>query len=397
MAFTMKVADEAAIEERAQGPFTMEVPDEAAIKKEVLDQVRLAPEEVGQLQSMAKDNVEQILALDIDEFSKRRYILASIDSFGVDSMKGSAAKNSLLQVTVGNLSRDGDEGGVVAKGLMDLNRELKELDPGLVDFAKIGILGKVFDPVRAYFARYQKADSVIAEIILSLDRGKAILKNDNITLDIEQEALRSLTKRLMKEIELGILMDRSIEMQIEAARARNEDPEKVRFVAEEVLFPLRQRVMDMQQVVIVNQQGVMAMEVVIRNNKELIRGVDRAQTVTISALRTAVTVAGALYHQKIVLKKIEMLNDTTNDIIRSTSQMLKYQGAEIQRRSMETNISVEGMKAAFADVMEALDSISTYKQEALPRMRDTIHQFKELAAIGEEQIKQIEEGRGLTD
>ena len=397
MAFTMKVADEAAIEERAQGPFTMEVPDEAAIKKEVLDQVRLAPEEVGQLQSMAKDNVEQILALDIDELSKRRYILASIDSFGVDSMKGSAAKNSLLQVTVGNLSRDGDEGGVVAKGLMDLNRELKELDPGLVDFAKIGILGKVFDPVRAYFARYQKADSVIAEIILSLDRGKAILKNDNITLDIEQEALRSLTKRLMKEIELGILMDRSIEMQIEAARARNEDPEKVRFVAEEVLFPLRQRVMDMQQMVIVNQQGVMAMEVVIRNNKELIRGVDRAQTVTISALRTAVTVAGALYHQKIVLKKIEMLNDTTNDIIRSTSQMLKYQGAEIQRRSMETNISVEGMKAAFADVMEALDSISTYKQEALPRMRDTIHQFKELAAIGEEQIKQIEEGRGLTD
>ncbi|MGB3943561.1 MAG: toxic anion resistance protein [Methanothrix sp.] len=397
MAFTMKVDDEAAIEERGQEPFTMEVPDEAAIKKEVLDQVRPAPEEVGQLRSMAKDNVEQILALDIDEFSKRRYILASIDSFGVDSMKGSAAKNSLLQVTVGNLSRDGDEGGVVAEGLMDLNRELKELDPGLVDFAKIGILGKVFDPVRSYFARYQKADSAIAEIIHSLERGKAVLKNDNTTLEIEQEALRSLTKRLMKEIELGILMDRSIEMEIEAARARNEDPEKVRFVAEEILFPLRQRVMDMQQMVIVNQQGVMAMEVVIRNNKELIRGVDRAQTVTISALRTAVTVAGALYHQKIVLKKIEMLNDTTNDIIRSTSQMLKYQGAEIQRRSMETNISVEGMKAAFADVMEALDSISTYKQEALPRMRDTIHQFKELAAIGEEQIKQIEEGRKLTD
>ncbi|MDF0591158.1 toxic anion resistance protein [Candidatus Methanocrinis natronophilus] len=397
MAFTMKVADEAANDERAQEPFTMEVPDEAAIKKEVLDQVRPAPEEVGQLQSMAEDNVEQILALDIGEFGRKKYILASIDSFGVDSMKGSAAKNSLLQVTVGHLSRDGDEGGVVAKGLTDLNRELKELDPGLIDFTRTGILGKIFDPVRAYFSRYQKADSAIAEIILSLERGKAILKNDNTTLEIEQEALRGLTKKLMKEIELGILMDRSIEMEIEAARAGNEDPEKVRFVAEEVLFPLRQRVMDMQQMVIVNQQGVMAMEVVLRNNKELIRGVDRAQTVTISALRTAVTVAGALYNQRIVLKKIEMLNDTTNDIIRGTSQMLKYQGAEIQRRSMETNISVEGMKAAFADVMEALDSISTYKQEALPRMRDTVHQFKELAAIGEEQIKQIEEGRRLTD
>lgn len=139
----------------------------------------------------------------------------------------------------------------------------------------------------------------------------------------------------------------------------------------------------------------MAMEVVIRNNKELMRGVERAQTVTISALRTSVTVAGALYNQRIVLKKVEMLNDTTNDIIRSTSQMLKYQGAEIQKRSMETNISVEGMKTAFADVMVALDSISTYKQEALPRMRDTIDQFKELAAIGEEQIQQLEKGHKL--
>ena len=375
--------------------FIMEVPNEAAIKKEVQDQVKPAPEEVAQFQPIVESNVSEILNLDIDEFAKKRCILQSIESFGAESMRSSAAKNSLLQVTVGNLSRDGDEGGVVAKGLMDLNRELKDLDPSLIDFTKTGIFGKVFNPVRDYFARYQKADSAIADIIHSLDRGKMILKNDNTTLEIEQQALRSLTKKLMKEIQLGILMDRSIEMQIEAAKARNEDPEKIRFVAEEILFPLRQRVMDMEQMVVVNQQGVMAMEVVIRNNKELMRGVERAQTVTISALRTSVTVAGALYNQKIVLKKIEMLNETTNDIISSTSQMLKHQGAEIQKRSMETNISVEGMKTAFADVMEALDSISTYKQEALPRMRDTINQFKELAAKGEEQIQQLEKGHKL--
>ncbi|HOI69721.1 MAG TPA: toxic anion resistance protein [Methanothrix sp.] len=372
--------------------FTMEVPDEAAIKKEVHEQVVPVSEDVAQLQTLAERNAAQILTLDIDESAKKKYILQSIESFGAESMKSSAAKNSLLLVTVGNLSRDGDEGGVVAKGMMDLNRELKDLDPSRIDFTKTGILGKVFDPVRAYFARYQKADSAIADIIASLERGKAILRNDNTTLEIEQQALRSLTKKLLKEIQLGILMDRSIEMQIEAARARNEDPEKVRFVTEEILFPLRQRIMDMQQMVVVNQQGVMAMEVVIRNNKELMRGVERAKTVTISALRTSVTVAGALYHQKVVLKKIELLNETTNDIIRSTSQMLKDQGAEIHMRSMEANISVEGMKAAFADAMEALESISNYKQEALPKMRDVINQFKELAAKGEEQIQKLEKG-----
>jgi uncharacterized protein YaaN involved in tellurite resistance len=373
----------------------MEVPDEAAIKSEVIEQVKPVPEEVARLQAVAESNVAEIMTLDIDEFAKKKDILRSIESFGADSMKLAATKNSLLQQTVGNLSKDGDEGGLVAKGLMDLQRELKDLDPSLIDFTKTGILGKLFDPIRSYFAKYQKADSAIADIIVSLDKGNTTLKNDNTTLEIEQQAMRDLTKKLMKEIQLGTLMDESIEKQIEAAKARNEDPEKVKFVTEEVLFPLRQRFMDMQQMIVVNQQGVMATEIVIRNNKELMRGVERAKNVTISALRISVMVASALYNQKIVLKKIQMLNDLTNIFISSNAQLLKKQGADIQKGSMEANISVEMLKTAFADAMEALDSISTYKQEALPKMRDTINQFKELAAKGEEQIQQLEKGHKL--
>ena len=375
--------------------FTMEVPNEAAIKNEVMEQVKPVPEEVAQLQAVAESNVAEIMTLDIDEFAKKKDILRSIESFGADSMRSSAAKNSLLQLTVGKLSKDGDEGGLVAKGLMDLNRELRDLDPSLIDFTRTGIFGKLFNPIRAYFAKYQKAESAIADIIASLDKGKTTLKNDNTTLEIEQQAMRDLTKKLMKEIQLGTLMDEAIEKQVEAAKARNEDPEKVKFVTEEVLFPLRQRFMDMQQMIVVNQQGVMATEIVIRNNKELMRGVERARNVTINALRISVMVAGALYNQKIVLKKIQMLNEITNNFIRSNSQMLKGQGAEIQKQSMEANISVETLKTAFADVMEALDSISTYKQEALPKMRDTINQFKELAAKSEEQIQQLEKGHKL--
>ena len=375
--------------------FTMQVPNEAAIKDEVREQVKPVPKEVAQLQEVAESNVAEILTLDIGEFAKKKYIIQSIESFGADSMKTSAAKNSMLQMTVGTLSKDGDEGGVVAKGLMELQRELKDLDPSLIDFTKTGILGMVFNPIRAYFARYQKAESAIADIILSLEKGKTSLKNDNITLEIEQEELRDLTRKLMREVQLGALMDESIEKQIEAARSRNEDLEKVKFVSEDILFPLRQRIMDLQQMIVVNQQGVMATEVVIRNNKELMRGVERAKTVTISALRIGVTVAGALYNQNIVLKKIQMLNETTNNILSSTAHMLKLQGAEIQRQSMETDISVETLMTAFADVMEALDSISTYKQEALPKMRDTVNRFKELASKGEEQIEQLEKSHKL--
>lgn len=375
--------------------FSMEVVSPEEIKKVIEQEDKPVPEEVAKLKELADSNVAAIMELDVESLEKRKEILQSIDAFGLNTMKSSSSKNTLLQVSVGNLSKTGDEGGQVAKGLSELHIQLKDLDPSVIDFAKTGFLGKLFNPLRAYFLKYQKADAVIADIVVSLDKGKTTLKNDNTTLEIEQQSLRDLTKKLQKEIQLGSLMDESIESQIEAAKLRNEDPDKIRFITEEVLFPLRQRVMDLQQMLVVNQQGIMAIEVVMRNNKELIRGVDRAKNVTISALKISVTVASALYNQKIVLKKIELLNQTTNELIAGTSRMLKDQGAVIQKQALEASISVDTLKQAFTDVLSALDSISTYKQEALPKMRDTINQFRDLADDGEKQILRLEKGQKL--
>jgi Uncharacterized protein involved in tellurite resistance len=376
--------------------FTMEVSSPEEIKAVIEQEVKPVPEEVAKLKETADANVAAIMAIDLDSLETRKDILQSIDSFGLNTMKSSSNKNALLQVTVGNLSKTGDEGGQVAKGLAELHTQLKDLDPSAIDFAKRGFLGKLFNPLRAYFLKFEKADEVIADIVVSLDKGKTTLKNDNTTLELEQQALRELTKKLQKEIQLGTMMDESIEAQVDAARTRGEDPEKIRFITEEVLFPLRQRVMDLQQMLVVNQQGIMAIEVVMRNNKELIRGVDRAKTVTVSALKISVTVASALYNQRIVLKKIELLNQTTNELIAGTSRMLKDQGAAIHKQALETSVSVDTLKQAFTDVLDALESISTYKQEALPKMRDTINQFRELADTGEKQIQRLEKGHQLS-
>lgn len=375
--------------------FSMEVQDTNAIKEEIVEQVKPVPEEVAKLKEMADKNVRELLAIELDSLDARKDVVSSIEEFGLDTMKTSSKKNAMLQVSVGNLSKIGGEGGAVANSLVDLQREIKDLDPSLIDFTKTGILGKIFNPIRAYFDKYQKADTVISSIVDSLDKGKATLINDNTTLEIEEVSMRDLTKKLMKEIEMGSMMDDALSAQIDQAKASNQDPDKIRFLAEEILFPLRQRIMDLQQMLVVNQQGIMAVEVIRRNNKELIRGVDRAKNVTISAMRIAAMVASALYNQKIVLKKIEMLNATTNDLISGTSRMLKEQGTEIHTQAMEANISVETLKTAFTDVIDAMDAISTYKQEALPKMKLTIQEFRELAETGEAQIQKLEKGSSV--
>ena len=371
----------------------MEVVSAKEVEKEVEIEMKPVSTEIALIQKMAEQNANEILALDLDKLEEKRKIIKSIDEFAMDTLQNSARKNTLLQTTIGNLSKGGEDGGVVSNSLADLHREIKDLDPSALDFAKEGVLGKVFNPIRRYFERYNKADNVIQDIIVSLDKGKATLKNDNTTLDLEEDTLREMTKKLNMELSLGLAMDEQIVEQIEQAKIRGEDEEKIQFVTEEILFPLRQRVMDMQQMVVVNHQGIIAMEVIKRNNKELIRGVDRAKTVTVTALRTAVMVASALYNQKIVLRKIELLNETTSNLISSTSRMLKEQGAAIQKQATEATVSQEVLKQAFNDALAALEDISVFKQQALPRMHETVAQFRELAETGEKEIAKMEKSR----
>jgi uncharacterized protein YaaN involved in tellurite resistance len=150
--------------------------------------------------------------------------------------------------------------------------------------------------------------------------------------------------------------------------------------------------MDLQQQLAVNQQGVLSLGLIMRNNEELMRGVNRAVDVTVGALQVAVTAALALANQKIVLDKVNALNQTTSDLISGTAERLRNQGAEIQKQASSSMLSLEALKSAFANINAAMDEIARYRQEALPRMAQTILEFDKLSAQGEAAIQRYEAG-----
>ena len=139
-----------------------------------------------------------------------------------------------------------------------------------------------------------------------------------------------------------------------------------------MLFYVRQKRQDLLTQLAVNAQGYLALELVRKNNLELIKGVDRATTTTVSALRTAVIVAQALTNQKLVLNQITALNTTTSNMIESTSQMLKEQSGHIHEQAAGATISVEKLQAAFANIYATMDMIDAYKLQALDSMQKTI-------------------------
>ncbi|MCD8084618.1 MAG: toxic anion resistance protein [Clostridiales bacterium] len=376
--------------------FDLSLPSEEEIKQEVVVMTTPTSEEITAVKDRAGIQAQNVMNLDLDSSKDRMECVRAFDEFGAGIMQTSNTKNTILQKRLANYGAQDSQTAAVAKGLEDLTIKMKDLDPSGIDFIKHGPFGKLFNPVRRYFEKYKTADQEIADIIKSLDKGKAMLVNDNTTLAIEQGNMRDTTKKLNQTIEMGLALDENLSAQVENAKLRGTDPEKVKFVEEELLYPLRQRIQDFQQLLIVDQQGVAAMEIVIRNNKELIRSVERAKTVTVSSLRVAVTVAGALYNQKIVLEKVNALNAATNQMISATSKMLKDQGTEIQRGASEASISAETLKQSFADTIQALNDISNYKQEALPRMRASIEEFRELADAGEQMISRLERGTAQT-
>lgn len=372
--------------------FELAIPDPEQTKTEVEQQLAVEPAHAEVIDSTASEKAEEIMAVDIESINDRREILQAIESLGSDIVEQSSTKNEMLSRRMGQLSREGGESGEVAKGLEALSMKMRDLDPSNVDFTRQGALGKLFNPVRRYFERYKTADAEIGNIVQSLERGRLTLKNDNTTLELEEDSMRELTKQLNQQIVLATDLDNYLTASVEKAKAEGtSDPERIKFVEEEVIFPLRQKILDFQQLLTVNQQGIVSMNIIRRNNLELMRAVERAEKVTVSALRVAVTVAGALYNQRITLEKVNTLNEATNAMITSTSRMLKEQGSEIHRNATEANISADTLKQSFADTIQALEDISTYKQEALPRIKQMVEEFQSIAEEGQKHIDLLEE------
>ncbi|KJS39049.1 MAG: toxic anion resistance protein [Rhodospirillaceae bacterium BRH_c57] len=356
-----------------------------------------APPEDPELAAMAEAFVQEVLtneptAAPAGGAHRQR---EAVDGMGVEIQKQAAYRSSMLQGSIRTLAHQGDEGGPVAKALIDLRGRMVDLDPNRQNL-KGGALSRVlsFIPgvgngLQRYFHKFETAQEALDAILKDLQAGRDMLRRDNLTLADDQDALRQVLGRLRRQIDLGRMIDNRL---ITAAEGLAVDDPHRAFIEEELVFPLRQRIVDLQQQLAVSQQGVLALEVVIRNNRELVRGVDRAINVTVSALNVAVTVALALANQRLVLDRVEAINTTTSEMIAGTAKALRSQGVEIQNRAASTVLDMGKLEEAFADVLGAIEEVSRYRRDALPKLDAQIDRLVSLAGKGNEAVARLERG-----
>ena len=303
---------------------------------------------------------------------------SAVSALGDKEIRQSAdVSNRMLQRPVAVL-RDGGMKTGVAKSLVDLRVTVQDLDPGAhgLDGKAHKLLGKLpfGNKVNSYFDRYKSAQSQLDAILNALRDGQDELRKDNASIEQEKQNLW----QAMQALQRYAYMAKSVDARLEARIAEIEatDSERAKVLKEDVLFPVRQKHQDILTQLAVSAQGFLALNVIRHNNDELIKGVDRASTTTVAALRTAVIVSQALATQKLVIDQVSAVRATTSNIIESTSEMLKTQAGDIHQQATSAAVETEKLQAAFQNVYATLDAIDTYKVQALDTMKVTVESLQ---------------------
>ena len=356
---------------------TLEAPQPVAVvPQDEADQlVKLDLTKVPELDAKVNDFVMHVLQTPVNTsvFDEK---VNAIHQLGSAEIRASAQiANRMLDRPAKSMDKALFDNSPIAKSLTELRSVVEELDPtrqGSLSSPRkfLGIIpmGK---SVQDYFRKYQSSQTHINAIIESLYHGKDELMKDNASIEQEKVNMWALMQSLRQYIYVGQKIDERLEQKIGELEAT--DPEKARVVKEELLFYVRQKNMDFLTQLAVNIQGYLALDMIRKNNLELIKGVDRATTTTIAALRTAVMVSQALSSQKLVLDQINALNATTSSLIESTSVMLKRQTAQVHEQASGSSVDLEKLQKSFNHIYETMQAIDAFKVKALGNMQQTLH------------------------
>jgi len=322
----------------------------------------------SKLEQQVEGFVSELVALDANSPDFGRKVDQITNMGRKEIASASQMSNRFLDRPVRAIDKDSGVGA----DLTELRRTVEELDPGRKSLAPRKILGIIpfGNKLKNYFDSYTSAQGHIQAILARLASGKDELIMDNAAIDVERQKLWEALGKLEQMIHIARRLDERLEE--EAADLDATDPAKAKAIRETALFYVRQRTQDLLTQMAVSVQGYLALDLVKKNNVELVKGVDRASTTTVGALRTAVTVAQAMTNQRLVLGQITALNETTAGIIDSTGRLLRENTARIHEQAASSTIPLETLQRAFQNIYDTMDEVDTFKLKALDSMKQTV-------------------------
>jgi uncharacterized protein YaaN involved in tellurite resistance len=302
------------------------------------------------------------------EFAAR---VGDVQALASKEIVAAGASNSrLLERTVAQSARGGGPSAKVAGSLGELRGIVSELTPNAADknpFEKFLAKLPGGKKLGRWLQKYESYADQIKAIVKSLEAGKLELQKDNAALQVEQQHLRENMSRLQEYVVFADQLDAHVAAEVERLRTAG-NVQGATALENEILFEVRQKGQNLRVQLAAADQGYLSMDLVRKNNVELVKGVDSTLTVTVSAMRTAVMVASALETQAQVLEATQQTRQATEQMMLRNSQLLRQQGAAIQEQAAAPAISLEVLAESFGNIRAAIEDVETFRAKAVAEM-----------------------------
>lgn len=271
------------------------------------------------------------------------------------------------------------DGGQVGEILTDLMIKVKEVDVDSVSGkglkAKIPFIGGMMSSTKKFAARYQKLGTEIEKIVEELDKSRMSLLKDITLLDYmfdkNLEYLGSLNYYIIAgTLKLQELNEKVIPEMQQKVQSAN-DPIEAQKLNDMLQLANRfeKKIHDLKLSRMIALQTAPQIRLIQNNNQVLVEKIQSSILNTIPLWKNQIVIALSLYRQKKALEVQREVTETTNDLLRKNSEMLKESTIGIAKENERGIVDIETLKKVNGDLISTIEETLKIQQDGKEKRR----------------------------
>ena len=347
---------------------------------------------IDSLTSMQKNELtalkeQQVATRLVDKLPKERQAQARELASKIDAQDsqavityGSAAQTKLSEFSQSMLNHvQSQDIGPVGDSLTDLMYRLSEANP---DELRTGegnflqkMLGRAKQSIFEITAKYQKIGAQIDKIAIKLEKEKDGLLKDNLMLDQLYNKNKDYFDALNIYIAAGELKMEELQLTIipEAMKKAEEsgDQMDVQIANDYTQFldRLDKRTHDLRLARQITIQQAPQIRLIQNTNQALAEKIQASINTAIPLWKNQVVIALTLLRQKDAVTAQRQVSETTNDLLKKNSEMLKISAVETAKENERGIVDIETLQKTQNDLVETIQETLRIQQEGKEKRR----------------------------
>ena len=269
--------------------------------------------------------------------------------------------------------------GPIGESLNELMYRLNEANPEELEAQDKNIFkrwfGKVKESIYETTARYQKVGAQIDKIGIKLEREKNGLLNDNMLLEQLYQKNKDYFEALNIYIAAGELKKEELQTKLIPAAVKEAEISGDQMAVQKVndlnqfLERLDKRTYDLYLARQITIQQAPQLRMIQNTNQVLAEKIQTSIHTAIPLWKNQVAIALTLFRQKDAVAAQKQVSDTTNELLKKNSEMLKTSAIEIAQENERGVVDIETLQQTQNDLVETIQETLRIQKEGKEKRR----------------------------